>query len=161
MKHIGVNGTAKEASAIVVPPGIVNWSSDRTRLEWQTSSFYPQWCTGHVSVTKRRSHTRVWVVKGVLVETLQAHQAGVSAVGGRHARSWRSSSSGHVLLHLNRINGADGISSRPHGRRISRSSGSGSGSGGWIGCGDAVLASTTLSTQIHTASTLSAVARTR
>lgn len=160
MKHVGVNGTAEEASAVVVPPRIVNWSSDRTRLEWQTPCFYPQRCTRHVSVAKCRGHTRIWVVKGILVEALQAHQARVSAVSGRHARSWRSGSSSHVLLHLHRINGADGISSRPHGRRISRS-GCSSGDGGWIGCGDAVLASTTLSAQIHTAGTLSAVARTR
>lgn len=160
MKHVGVNGTAEEAAAVVIPPGIVYWSSDRTRLEWQTPCFYPQWCTRHVSVTKRRSHTRVWVVKGVLVEALQAHQAGVSAVGGRHAGSWWSGRSSHILLHLNRINGADGISSRPHGSWVSRG-GRSRRRGGWIGCGDAVLASTTLSTQIDTAGTLSAVARTR
>lgn len=79
-------------------------------------------------------------------------------MGWRHARSSRArSGSGHVLLHLDGINGANCISPGPHGSRISR----GGGGGCWVGSSHAILASTALSAQVNTTGTLSAVARTR
>lgn len=87
-------------------------SGDRTRLKWQAVCFQSESIAGHTPLTHSGSHATVTIVEIVLVETLQAHQAGVSAVGGRH--TWSRRNAGHVLLHVNRVDGTDGICPRSH-----------------------------------------------